>query len=335
LGWPAGVSEKDSLIETLYDEAKKRKAFIMKVIDIVKRSGMDLLKGAAVALASFLGLLMGGVVTGLLNLPSPTIPAYMNMSILMPLVIVSEISIAIVLGECFQRLSWSFGPRVIAVGICHYLLYYLLNLLDGLLFTPMPNMSTGIVSDLFPAFFAAVVIAWLWFPKTDVRRVGEILATFFSGYQGSEWVWRLLVAWLIYPPIYYLIGRVAALFTMHYYQDPSLNLGLTLPDLSTLLLMQVLRGILFLLAVMPILCSWQGGRSALWLWVGLVIFVQIANQVIVQAYWLPLGLRIPHTIELLVDSVIQAGFYVWLLYPLPGGSPQRASQRITPVGTGI
>ena len=70
---------------------------------------------------------------------------------------------------------------------------------------------------------------------------------------------------------------------------------------------------MFLLAVAPILIAWQGTRTRLWWWVGFVIFFQIANQIIVQAYWLPLGLRIPHTIELLVDWLIQASFYVWIL----------------------
>jgi hypothetical protein len=307
----------------------------LKAIEIVKRAGIDVLKGVAAALASLLGLMVGGVVAGLLHLPSATIPATISMTILMPLMMISEISIAIVLGECFQRLNWSFWPRWLAIGINHYLLYYALNLLDGLLFTPIPNMSIGFFSNLFPAFLAAAVIAWLWRPRTEIIPAGKILGTFFSGHQQSEWVWRLLVAWLIYPPIYYLIGRMAALFTLHYYLDPSLNLGLTLPDLSTLLLMQVLRGALFLLAVIPILFAWRGERSGLWLWVGSVIFFQIANQVIVQAYWLPLGMRIPHAIELLVDSFLQAGLYVWLIYPLPGDSLRRASKRITPVRTGI
>lgn len=307
----------------------------MKAVEISKRIGIDLLKGAAAALASLLGLVVGGMVTGWLNLPTTLIPSYMNIYNLMPLMFVSEVSIAIVLGECYRRLSWSFWPRVFALGISHYLLYYLLNLLDGLLFTPMPHMSTGIVSDIFPAFFAAAVIAWLWRPEKDVVPAGEILATFFSARRPIEWGWRLLVAWLIYPPVYYLIGRIAALFTLHYYQDPALNLGLTLPDLSTLLLMQVLRGSLFLVAMLPILFSWRGGRTGLWLWLGLVIFVQIANQVIVQAYWLPLGLRIPHAFELLVDSAIQAGFYAWLLLHRSIGSPRTVSKRMTPVGTGI
>ena len=304
---------------------------MMNATEIIKRAGMDLLKAAIASLASLLGLVIGGMAAGWLKLPTPTIPAYMSIAILMPLMVISEISIAIVLGECFQMLKWSFWPRWLAIGINHYLLYNALNLLDGLLFTPMPNMSTGIFSDLFPAFLSAAVIAWLWRPKTGTIPAGKILVTYFFGRQWFEWAWRLLVAWLIYPPIYYLIGRLAALFTLHYYQDPSLNLGLTLPDVNTLLLMQVLRGALFLLAVMPILWAWRAGRSGLWLWVGLVIFIQIANQVIVQAYWLPLGLRIPHAIELMVDSFLQAGVYVWLLFPSPAGSSQRASKRMPAV----
>lgn len=80
----------------------------MKIIEIIKRVVKDLVKGVAVALASFLGLVISGLFAGLFHLPSPTLPAYMNMTTLMPLLLISVVSIAIVLGECFQRLSWSF-----------------------------------------------------------------------------------------------------------------------------------------------------------------------------------------------------------------------------------
>jgi hypothetical protein len=50
--------------------------------------------------------------------------------------------------------------------------------------------------------------------------------------------------------------------------------------------------------------------------VGLVIFTQIAIQTVFQAYWLPFGaVRVPHGLELLVDSFVQAGVYAWLLCP--------------------
>jgi hypothetical protein len=296
----------------------------MNTVAIIKKSGIDLVKGAVSSLVSFLGMIIGSRVAGLLNLPLPTMPDYMSMTTLLPLMIISGITIAIVLGECFQRLSWSFWPRLLGIGICYYLLYYVLNILDGLLFTPLPNMTTGIFSELFPSFFAAVVIAWLWHPKVNVLGASEIIATFFSKRQWSVWAWRLLVSWLIYPPVYYLIGRIAALFTLHYYEDPNLNLGLTLPSISTLLLMQILRGALFLLAVTPIIISWHGTRTGLWLWVGTLIFILIANQIIVQAYWLPWGLRIPHILELLADSFIQAGIYIWLLFPQSDNNQQQS-----------
>jgi hypothetical protein len=286
----------------------------MKAIEIIKRVVIDLLKGVAVAPASFLGLVVGGLVTGWLHLPAANLPAYVSMTALIPLMLITGITIAIVLGECFQRLNWSYWPRLISIGICHYLLYYLLNLLDGLLFSPLPHMSTGILSDLFPAFFAAAVIAWLWRPKGDILPAVKILTTFFSARRWPKWAWRFLVAWLVYPPIYYLMGRVVAPFVQHYYEDPSLNLGLTMPpSVEVLLAMQVLRGALFLIAVLPILIARRGSQRGLWLWAGAVIFIQIAGQAILQAYWLPAGLRIPHGLELLADSFLQAGVYALLL----------------------
>jgi hypothetical protein len=298
----------------------------MKTIEIIKRILIDLVKGTAASLVSFLGLVVGGLVAGLLHLPSASLPAYASMTVLLPLMLITGIMIAIVLGECFQRLKWGFWPRLLSIGICHYLLYYALNLLDGLLFTPLPNMSTGFFADLFPAFFAAVVIAGLWRPKGELLPAAKIIITFFSARRWPEWTWRFLVAWLIYPPIYYLMGRAVLPFVQHYYEDPSLGLGLSMPpSLGVLMGMQVLRGALFLIAVTPILFSWRGSRSWLWLWVGTVIFIQIAGQAILQAYWLPAGLRIPHSLELLADSFVQAGFYAWLLFSLPVGSLAEAA----------
>ncbi len=85
------------------------------------------------------------------------------------------------------------------------------------------------------------------------------------------------------------------------------------PSVGVLLAMQVLRGALFLIAALPIIVVWRCSRKGLWLWVGMVIFIQIAGQPILQAYWLPLALKIPHSLELLADSFLQAGVYVLLL----------------------
>jgi hypothetical protein len=228
----------------------------------------------------------------------------------------SGILIAIVLGECFCNLYQSYWQRLLVLWLCNYLLYYLLNTLDAFLFTSMANLNTGVVSNLFPALFLSAMIALLWKPGSGNSTGSRIVVKYFSARQPSDWAWRFILAWLIFPPIYYLAGRVVALFTLRYYTDPSLNTGLTLNiTIESLLAMQVLRGALFLLAVLPIIFAWKSTRTTLWLWLGMIIFIQIAIQTILQAYWLPLlALRIPHGIELLVDSFAQAYLYALLLY---------------------
>ena len=241
----------------------------------------------------------------------------MNMALVMPLMLLSEMVMAVVLGECFQRLYRSYWQRLLGLWLCHYLLYSALNTLDAFLFTTLTNLGTSFVSNLFPALAAAAVIAWLWRPAAGSANERRSLGDYFSARRPVDWAWRFALAWLCFPPLYYLAGRVVSVFTLSYYQNRSSDLGLTLNfTLAGLMSMQVLRGALFLLAVLPIILAWRGTRMALWLQVGLIIFAQIAIQTVLQAHWLPfLAVRVPHGLELLVDSFVQAGVYAWLLFP--------------------
>jgi hypothetical protein len=283
-------------------------------MEIIKRAGLDLLKGLLAAAAAFAGLIIGGMITTLIGLPAVGMPPQVDMNTILPRLFLTQIVIAIVLGECFQGLYPRYWQRLLSIWLCNYLLYYLLNTLDGMLFSPLPHMSTGIVANIFPALFMAAVIAILWKPGTaDSPEHGKVRA-YFTARKPADWAWRLALAWLAYPPIYYLMGRAVGPFVQHYYEDPSLNLGLTMPpSVEVLMAMQVLRGALFLLAVLPIILAWRGSQRGLWLWVGTVIFIQIAGLIILQAYWLPVGLRFPHSLELLADSFLQAGVYALLL----------------------
>ncbi len=287
----------------------------MKALRLIRTSGVNLLKGGAAAAAAFVGLMAGGLVTSAMNLPVMTMPAYMNMSTLMPLMFVSEMVMAIVLGECFQRLYRSFWTRLIWLWLCHYLLYSAINTLDAFLFTTYTNLGTNFVSNLFPALFMAAAVALLWRPAAGSIAEQPSLSGYLAARHLRDWAWRFVAAWLCFPIIYYLAGRVVAIFTISYYQDPSHSLGLTLNvTLGSLMAMQVLRGALFLLAVLPIIVAWRGNQRNLWLALGLVIFVQMAIQTIVQAYWMPfLAVRLPHGLEILADSFAQAAVYAWLL----------------------
>jgi hypothetical protein len=280
----------------------------------VVRGGLDLLKGTAAALAGFIGLMAGGIVAKMIGLPSPVMPDYLDAAKIMPLLFLSAILVAILLGECFRKLPLNYWQRALASAVCYYILFYLENLLDGLIYSPLPNMSTALFSDLFPALLTGLVTAWLWKPA----------ASSLPGRQKKldGLIWRVALAWLGYVPIYYLIGLLVVPFTKSYYEDPSHSLGLVLPPLGVILLMQVARGGLFLLAVLPVLFGWRGTRTSLWLWTGALIFLPVAAPILFQSYWLPAVVRIPHCVELFVDSFLQAGLYALLL----GSAARRAEE---------
>jgi hypothetical protein len=266
---------------------------------VIRRTGVDLIKGVVVALVSVIGLVVGGLIASLVGLPTPVVPSYINTTTLFPLIFISGIPIAIVLGECFQKLPFSYWQRVVTLLLCNYILYYLANTLDAYLYSPIPNMSTNIFSNLFPALFISLVIALLWRPKagTPTESWTSLLN---KGRTLDGFLWRFV-----------------SLFTKSYYEDPSHSLGLVLSPLWAILSMQIPRGALFLLAILPILLNWPAPRHiGLWLWTGMLIFIQIASSVLFQAYWLPSAVRIPHALELFTDSFIQAGLYVLLLVPV-------------------
>src|SRR5512138_3612732 len=197
----------------------------MNWIQFLKRGGINVLKGVAVALASLVGLVIGGIVTSALNMPVPVMPPNVSLAALMPLMFLSEILIAIVLGECFQRLYQKFWQRLLVLWLCNYLLYYLLNILDALFFTTMTNLGTGIVSNLFPALFASATIALLWKPGPGNWTDSRNLVDYFSTHRPGDWTWRFVLVLLSCPLVYYLAGRFVALFALRYYTDPRLNMG--------------------------------------------------------------------------------------------------------------
>ena len=89
--------------------------------------------------------------------------------------------------------------------------------------------------------------------------------------------------------------------------------GLKLPSVETVLTVLFIRSILFFFACLPVLLAWQGSRSSLFWRLGLALFYLVGFQSLLIATWMPLGLRLPHMIEILFDGFVYTGALVWLL----------------------
>jgi len=63
---------------------------------------------------------------------------------------------------------------------------------------------------------------------------------------------------------------------------------------------------------------WQRSKRSLFLSLGFALFVLVGFLYMLGAYYMPLNIRIPHTLEILADSFAYAGVLVVLL--AKGGS---------------
>lgn len=122
----------------------------------------------------------------------------------------------------------------------------------------------------------------------------------------------IATAWLIYLPLYYVVGKAISPWVAAYYTEASLSL--VLPEVQTIVDMQIWRGALFVLIIFPVVVLWRDSMTSLWRWLGLALFVQLAVVPMILGYWLPVAVRLPHAVELAIDSFAQAYIYAQLLF---------------------
>ena len=124
------------------------------------------------------------------------------------------------------------------------------------------------------------------------------------------------MALLAFPVIYGVFGMLlmaVAPWLLDYYRSGSGHL--TLPPPFLIVAVVLLRSLLFLLSALPLLVTWTGSRRALVLRLGSAYWVLVGLFGLIQASWLPVGLRVGHSLEILADSFVYAWALVVLLVP--------------------
>lgn len=275
-------------------------------------------KGLLAGIVWQIGLIIGSLVAPLLGFEAPEVPPGIDPTLILPLGVLVAVPVAITLGELSKRLQQPFVPRVFTLFLFNYLVYGLGQVLEQILFTTTTSLGYGSVTNLVQAAFLAVAVGTLWRPAEGKHRFREGLSRLLAARRPLDWAWRLAVAWLIYVPIYWGMGRLISPLVASLYQ--AAEFGLVLPEPVAMIDMQYLRGALYLLAVLPVIVLWQGSREALWRWMAFAILIQIAATPILLAYWYPLSFRLAHALELAVDSFAQAYVYAHLLFVPPAAA---------------
>lgn len=263
------------------------------------------------ALAYVVGIMLGGLLTGVLALQAPTLPPEMDTNAAMVSMFAASPLLVLTLYFMGCELAGGWFVRSMVLALFTWIAYLLNNVIEAMIFSNFVTAPWFNLVTFTPAvLLCAGMTAWL-FPSQQ-RGITFIRTwqTHFRQCTPSPWLWRLLIAALIFMPIYYLFGLMVVPFVGEYYRQG--EFGFAMPTLTTLLSVLLVRSVLFLIACLPVVIAWRGASRTLWLSLGFALFVCVGLLNLLAANWIPVWVRALHLSEILADSLVYAGALVWL-----------------------
>ncbi len=272
---------------------------------------INLVKLLLCALAFSAGIIVGGMVASLLRLQAPATPAGMDMSAAMRDMLLESPILAFALALLARGLGGGFLTRAAFLSFLTWIAYTVNTQLEASIFTTMAGgFWFSIVTFGVPSLFCGAAVAFLFPPRREAKSLVSAAREFFGRRTTEAWVWRLAVAAVAFMPIYWFFGMLVVPFTGEYYRQNMY--GLAMPSLDQILTILFIRSVLFLLACLPIVVLWQESERSLFFRLGFALFV-LVGLLLMLAEWMPLSVRLPHTIEILADEFVYAGVLVALL----------------------
>jgi len=265
------------------------------------------------SLAFILGAAIGGMVAAILGLQQPPMPEGVDSSFAFLLLLLESPLMALALALVARGLGGGLLPRAMALSFFTWVVYTLNTAIESVAFTSttVEGALFTTVSFLLPSLLCATTAVWLFPPVEKELSLAAMARACFSGRTAGAWVWRVAVAAAVFVPIYLVFGSLVAPLTARYFQESMY--GLRLPSQEEILLVLLVRSGLFLLACLPIIITWRRSRWSLFLNLGFALFVLVGFLYMLGAYYMPLAVRVPHTLEILADSFTHAGLLVVLL----------------------
>lgn len=283
-----------------------------KVGGIAQIIGRSLLVG----LGYIVGTMVGGMLGGALGLQQPTLPSGMEPTMVMVMVFISSLVLGPTLGALSRRLPLPTLHRSTVIFFLLFVVHNFVNLIESAFFTTIGTSSLGfnLLNGAVTSLVVGSLIAVLFPPGQVEEGLFAALRRYFAQRKWTAWAWRLPLAAVLYLPIFWIMGMIVIPIVTPYYTDPALGLGLVVPEFEVILALETLRGAIFVVGLLPVIAVWRGSRGSLALWLGLTIVVLGAVAPMLQAYFLPLTLRLVHGTEIAISSLLQGLVYAWLLW---------------------
>ena len=232
-------------------------------------------------------------------------------------VLVTGFLYALLLGFVFTQMPVGRIGRILSVWIAIYVTQMFNPLIEGYFFTTQFENPTFFIGGAFIGamltFFYSFVGGILFAPKRITSSLAKEIRNHFGQRRASEWSLRLILAVLSWPFLYFIFGSMVEPIVLPYYTDPSLGYSLRFPSIETIIIIQALRGLIYIGALIPIIASLKVEMKKILLSIVGFLYIGggLAIFVIVETF--PVILRIVHGIEIFATSLFFGIIITYLL----------------------
>jgi hypothetical protein len=227
--------------------------------------------------------------------------------------IIDGILITAVLSVLAARLPYRPLVRFLAMFVPFFWIDTGGNILELMFFSTYtaPAVINTWIDGIIEALLLVGMFIWL-LPAAEKYRGAPGLSTLLRQRPLWSWAWRSLLVATLYVPTYLTFGSLIYPIVKPYYTNPAYGLNLTTPSLGTFLILELVRGLLYIVALLPVLVVTRGSRWQTFLYVFVFTGMFNAWQLIVNLTW-PAQLRFAHTAEITGDVLVQSLLFCWLL----------------------
>jgi hypothetical protein len=223
--------------------------------------------------------------------------------------LLSNILVSAFFVYCILRSSWS-GIRLLAAAFFVNFVIADFNVFIEAIFFSIEIARATAIGMLTSGFVVTLLFTFILVTLLGKLRpsAGEA-APHLERKRWSQWLWRIVVCVFAYVFLYFMAGAIIFPYVREFYE------GKVLPSLSQILLMQILRGFLYVCAAIPLARMLNVRRFEAAVLTGLAFSILGAvAPLIVPNPYMPANIRLVHGFEVGISNFIFGLIAGLLLY---------------------
>lgn len=205
---------------------------------------------------------------------------------------------------------------LILVWLLIFVVRYFNNMIEGYFFTDvfssLLEFGMAILTSLLMAFLIAVATGFILLHPEINDSIWKRSREMLSRRKARDWILRIAVASPLFFLVYFIFGIAVSPFVYPYYSDPTL--GLKIPSFSVMIPVELLRGLIFTLALVPLIVAVGTGKLYVFIATSMMLYIAGSLIPLIESP-LPSQILPFHLVELLADSLVFGLILTWLFTP--------------------